>query len=220
MATSAPAYPELGELCFCGLNSVLRQCTKGKPENTGRYFYTCPKNKDQDPCKYFAWADAKKAPARETLTSDFRAKPNFAARDFPQPPAPKKLKRSHAVADLSTCMNPAQQPEPTTPTLSSSQKGLLKEWDSRMAMISSANAQMLTKAIDQNNLNLEAMKRMMELMLGTMNVMIKKMDAKGGSDSGGDDESGSDDSDESVALHRDNNLPPTQHVVNPSCQTK
>lgn len=199
MATSVPAFPELGELCFCGLNSVLRQCTKGKPENTGRYFYTCPKNKDQDPCKFFSWADTPKRPAT--------TRPNFAVRDFPgsQPPAPKKLKRSHAVADLSTCMNP-NQPEPTTPTLSSSQRGLLQEWDSRMAMISSANAQMLTKAIDQNNLNLEAMKRMMELMLGTMNVMIKKMDAKGSNQDSGDDDSTS-----------PSPSPPTQHVVNPSC---
>lgn len=208
MATSAPAYPELGELCFCGLNSVLRQCTKGKPENTGRYFYTCPKNKDQDPCKYFAWADAPNTFKRPSSTT----KPNFAPKDFPvPPPAPKKLKRSHAVADLSTCMNPTQ-PEPTTPTLSSSQRGLLQEWDSRMAMISSANAQMLTKAIDQNNLNLEAMKRMMELMLGTMNVMIKKMDAKAAGADSGDD---GDDSTSSTC-----STPPTQHVVNPSCQNK
>ena len=151
-------YPELGENCFCGLSSCLRQCTKGKPENTGRFFYTCPKNKDQDPCKYFAWADA--PPKRPTTT-----RPNFAVRDFPgsQPPAPKKLKRSNAVADLTTCMT---EPAPTTP-LSSSLRSI-QEWDARMGIISAANAQMLTKAVEQNTLSVDRLNKMIELLAKTM----------------------------------------------------
>jgi hypothetical protein len=42
--------------CECGLPTVVRQVQK-ESANKGRYFYTCPKNKEQQPCGFFQWAD-------------------------------------------------------------------------------------------------------------------------------------------------------------------
>ena len=206
MASSEPCYPELGVNCFCGLSSVLRQCQKGKPGNVGRFFYTCPKNKDQDPCKYFLWADA---PAKATP-------PPPPAKV--QPPPHKKLKRTYAVADLSTTM-PITPPEPTTP-LSASQKGMLQEWDSRMAMVSSANAQMLIKALEQNTLAMEAMKKMMEVMNQTMNRFINSARSNTSDSTSSDDDSTSSQSLPPLPLCSSSSSSSTPLVVNPSCSQK
>lgn len=50
--------------CNCGVKATVKQAMKGKPENVGKWFYTCEKPRDNGSCQFFKWA-AEPAKTRE-----------------------------------------------------------------------------------------------------------------------------------------------------------
>lgn len=42
--------------CNCGIKATVKQAMKGKPENVGKWFYTCEKPRDGGSCQFFKWA--------------------------------------------------------------------------------------------------------------------------------------------------------------------
>lgn len=153
--THLPIYSEIGGPCKCGLSSVLRQVTK-ESANKGRYFYTCPKNQNQDPCDYFVFADGEPSKVNTRYNKGTkRASPTTTTTTTTTaaPPVEKKAKlnRANGVADLGPAIKEAA--------------GFVGNWDSKLIQLNTANAQLLTRAIEQNTLAVEACRGMMEMLV-------------------------------------------------------
>jgi hypothetical protein len=189
--------PETGAECKCGLLSVLRQVTK-ESANQGRYFYTCPKIQSQGPCKYFVWADGMKS--KEPSSFNTTPPPALPPQKRDQAellklqPPHKKLKRSYAVADLSPII--------TTPLSAGAKSGMVQDWNSKMTILSSANSQMLTKAIEQNTMAVDRLNLMIEALIQSKTIPQTKNQTHN-----------SPDDDSSTSSSQE-----TPRVENPSCQ--
>lgn len=164
MAQQQQQFDEVGAPCKCGLSSVLRQVTK-ESANQGRYFYTCPKNKNQDPCDYFLWADGEDSKVVTRYNKRPQASPSKS-----QQPAVKKQKfvRHNAVADLGPAIKAA----------ASEAKGFDAQFDTKLAQLNTANMQMLIRAIEQNTLASQHMAGMMDLLVKVLQQDKKKSESQ------------------------------------------
>jgi hypothetical protein len=164
IATNSKTMDNVGANCKCGLPSVLRQVTK-ESANQGRYFYTCPKNKNQGPCDYFLWADGEDSKVQTRYNAKRQPTTPPQAQQQPQKKT-RVLQRSNAVSDIRPVMAAMEEEKQQVCTPLS--KGFDQQFDAKMIQLSTAQAQMLTKAIEENTMYLRCLDRSVQILAQTM----------------------------------------------------
>lgn len=139
---------EIGPLCPCGLYSSLKTVIKDN-ENKGRGFYTCSKNKDQNPCNFFQWADGQESKVPRAKKGANRRRPLTPPID-----PPKKLARANACPDLGAAINQTMSIQSAVQAVAATSPCV---YDQKMAQLNTANFQMLVRAIEQNTLVLKTL---------------------------------------------------------------
>jgi len=158
MDVANSGFPVTNGACNCEplpLPTVLRMSQTAA--NPGRFYYTCPKNKNEGSCGYFCWADQPRPFAQK------------GKRQAAQPPAAtpmfKKAKAQHPILKRSNAMDDiTQAAKPAIP-----QSDFANNLERSCMIINSANAQLLMRALEQNTIQMSALeaelKRCRELKL-------------------------------------------------------
>lgn len=105
--SESPEYWAWIRTCCIAIPDSLKQVQK-EGANKGRFFYTCAKNKDMGPCKFFQWADQA---ARSSPTK----RPYKPYQNKPYKPPVKQPPQQEAAVEPSAQPTPPLAPQPDPP---------------------------------------------------------------------------------------------------------